>query len=72
MVSAHVLQKVLDLINARKCKILTYGQLATTEHQFKAYRSLVLDELGKEGLESELIKLLSEGNHPAKNRNGQE
>lgn len=72
MVSAHVLQMVLSLLNARKSKILTYAQVAMTEHQFKAYRSLVLDELGKEGLESELEKLLDAGNHSVKHRNGQE
>lgn len=72
MVSAHVLQMILALINARKSKILTYAQVGMTESQFKAYRSLVLDELGKEGLESELAKLLDEGNHSVKNRQGQE
>lgn len=72
MVSAHVLEMVLALLNARKSKILTYAQVAMTEHQFKAYRSLVLDELGKEGLESELEKLLDAGNHSVKHRNGRE
>jgi len=62
MISAHVLQLVLALLNARKSKILTYAQVGMTEHQFKAFRGLVLDELGKEGLESELVKLLDEGN----------
>lgn len=72
MISAHLLQAILALLNARKSKILTYAQVGMTEHQFKAYRSLVLDELGKEGLESELTKLLDEGNHPVKHRHGQE
>lgn len=72
MISVHLLQAILALLNARKSRILTYAQVAMTEHQFKAYRSLVLDELGKEGLESELTKLLNEGNHPVKNRQGQE
>jgi hypothetical protein len=72
MISAHLLQAILALLNARKSKILTYAQVGMTEHQFKAYRSLVLDELGKEGLESELTKLLDEGNHPVNIRNGQE
>ncbi|MDP1595820.1 MAG: hypothetical protein Q8K80_03975 [Methylotenera sp.] len=72
MISAHVLQLVLALLNARKSKILTYAQVGMTEHQFKAFRGLVLDELGKEGLESELVKLLDEGNHPVKHRHGQE
>ncbi len=72
MVSAHVFKMILDLLNARKSKILTYAQVAMTESQFKAYRSLVLDELGKGGLESELAKLLDEGNHLVNNRQGQE
>ncbi|CAN1511234.1 BTB_POZ_BACH1 domain containing protein [Methylophilaceae bacterium] len=72
MISAHSLNAVLALLNARKSKILTIAQVAMSEHQFKAYRSLVLDELGKEGLESELAILLNEGNHPVKHRHGQE
>lgn len=72
MISAHLLQLVLALLNARKSKILTYAQVAMTEHQFTAFRSLVLDELGKNGLESELERLLDEGNHPVKHRHGQE
>ena len=72
MVAAQLCQTIIALLNRRKSKILTYAQVAMTEHQFKAYRSLVLDELGKEGLESELAKLLDEGNHPVNTRNGQE
>ena len=72
MISAHLLNSVLALLNARKSKILTIAQAALPEHQFKAYRTLLLDELGKEGLESELTKLLGEGNHPVRNRQGQE
>ena len=72
MVTAHLLKSILTLLDARKSKILTYAQVGMTENQFKAYRSLVLDELGKNGLESELDQLLNEGNHSIKNRNGQE
>lgn len=72
MVTAHLQHALIALLNVRKSKILTYAQVAMSEHQFKAYRSLVLDELGKEGLESELVKLLDEGNQPVKNRTGQE
>lgn len=72
MISAHLLEAILALLNARKSKILTYAQVGMTEHQFKAYRTLVLDELGKEGLESELTELLDEGNHPVKHRHGRE
>lgn len=72
MISAHLFAAVVALLNARKNKILTYAQLGLSEHQFTAFRSLVLDELGKNGLESELAELLDEGNHPVKNRHGQE
>ncbi len=72
MVAAHLLKSIKALLDVRKSKILTYAQIAMTENQFKAYRSLVLDELGKNGLESELDQLLNEGNHSIKNRNGQE
>ena len=72
MVTVHLYQSIIALLDARKSKILTYAQVGMTESQFKAYRSLVLDELGKNGLESELVKLLDEGNHSIKNRNGQE
>lgn len=72
MVTAHLYQTIIALLNTRKSKILTYAQVAMTEHQFKAFRSLVLDEFGKNGLESELVQLLDEGNHSIKNRNGQE
>ena len=72
MVTAHLFQSIITLLDARKSKILTYAQVGMTENQFKAYRSLMLDELGKNGFESELNKLLNEGNHSTKVRNGQE
>lgn len=72
MISAHLFEAVIALLNARKCKILTIAQVGLSEHQFTAFRSLMLDELGKNGLESDLLKLLDEGNHSVKNRHGQE
>ncbi len=72
MISAHLFEAVIVLLNARKSKILTIAQVGLSEHQFTAFRSLMLDELGKNGLESDLIKLLDEGNHPVKHRHGQE
>ena len=72
MKSAYLFEAVNALLNTRKCKILSIAQVAMTEHQFKAYRILVLDEFGKKGLEPELVKLLDEGNHPVKHRHGQE
>lgn len=55
--------QAIDLLNHHKNKVLTYAQASVTEHQFKALRSLILDELGKNGFEGELAKLLNERNH---------
>jgi|APLak6261659120_1056016.scaffolds.fasta_scaffold262475_1 hypothetical protein len=72
MISATLISSVITLLNARKNKILTYAQVAMTEHQFKAFKGLILDELGKNGFESELAKLLDAGKHSSNTRNGQE
>ncbi|PPC95391.1 MAG: hypothetical protein CTY33_01200 [Methylotenera sp.] len=72
MVTQHLYKAILLLLNARKNKILTYAKVGLSESQYIAFRSLVLDELGQKGLESELSKLLGEGNHSVKNGNGRE
>ncbi len=41
-------------------RILSYGELALPPSQFKAFRKLVLDELGRSGLESDLEKILAD------------
>ena len=40
-------------------KILIIGEVALHPSQFKAFRKLVLDELGRNGLESDLEKILA-------------
>jgi hypothetical protein len=72
MISASLISSVITLLNARKCKILTYAQVAMTEHQYKAFKGLILDELGKNGFETELERLLDAGKHSVHTRNGQE
>lgn len=72
MINPNLYDTVMALLNAHKSKILNYGQLAMSEYHFKTYRAMVLDELGKNGLEKELNELLNEGNHPVRERNGQE
>lgn len=51
---------VLNLVNARKNKVLRIAQAALTQHQFEAFRGLFLDEFGKNGLESELVEVFAE------------
>ena len=72
MVATHTLNKVYDHINKRLCKVLTFAQMAMTEHQFKAFRASTLDEFGNSGLRKDLESLLGEGNHSIKDRNGRE
>lgn len=71
MISASIISKVISLLNTRKSRLLTYAQLAMTEHQFKAYKTLLLDELGERGLEKELKEMLNEKQH-GMGRNGRE
>jgi len=54
------LDKVLKLIDHRKNRLLLLAQSALPESRFSAYRKLLLDELGKNGLESELKNLFNE------------
>ena len=58
------LEAVLQLINPHKNRVLLYAQSSLTEHQFKAFKKLFLDEMGKSGLESELGILVQRETRP--------
>lgn len=66
------LQAILDLINQRKNKVLLMAQAALPEHQFAAFRTLLLDEFGRKGLEGELAKHYAESRRHGTDRNGPE
>ena len=53
-------QMILGLLNVRKNRILLVAQASLSESQFKAFRQIFLDELGKSGLEKDLEKILTE------------
>ena len=53
-------QMSLELLNARKNRVLLVAQSSLTESQFKAFRQIFLDEFGKSGLEKDLEKVLAE------------
>jgi len=55
-----LLPVLLEAINARKNRALQYAQVGLTEHQFRAFRGLFLDEFGRNGLESELVRIVAE------------
>lgn len=60
------LADITALVNLRKGRILQVAEAALPEAQFRAFRRCVLDELGREGLERDLERLLAE-----RIRNGQ-
>lgn len=67
------LDAIKNLINPRKNKILDIAQSSLSESQFNAFRKLLLAELGKSGLESDLERLFSEhATRTGKARQGQE
>ena len=62
-----MLPAILTLLNQRKNRVLRYAEAALPETQFRAFRGLLLDEFGRDGLERDLERLVAEGEH----RNGQ-
>ncbi len=52
--------KAITLLNKHKNRILLVAEASLPESQFSAYRKLVLDELGKNGLENELKELFDQ------------
>lgn len=66
------LNTILEAINARKNRTLLVAQAALPEHQFKAFKTLFLDEFGQKGLEKELARIYAEDRQQNMARNGQE
>jgi hypothetical protein len=62
-----MLPAILALLNQRKNRILRIAEAALPERQFLAFRGLLLDEFGREGLERDLERLMAE----TRERNGQ-
>ena len=62
------LKLILDMLGARKNRVLLVAQAALPESPFQAFRQLFLNELGKSGLESELARVFTEDRN--ENRHG--
>jgi len=56
-------QAIVERLNTRKSKILLVAQAMLPESQFKAFRQVLLDELGKGGFEKELERVIAEKQH---------
>jgi len=54
------LAAIVALLNQRKNRVLRVAEAALPETQFRAFRGLVLDEFGREGLEKDLERLMVE------------
>lgn len=60
---AALLQLILDLLNARKNRVLLVAQSSLPESQFRAFKKIFLDEFGQSGLEKELARIFAEDRH---------
>lgn len=49
---------IVKLVNRRLNKLLTVAETALPRSQFIAYRKCVLDEFGRNGLETEIYSLV--------------
>jgi hypothetical protein len=55
-----MLAQVIALLNKHKNKVLLVAESSLPEAQFRAYRKLVLDEFGRNGMEKELEELFDQ------------
>ncbi len=58
MVTAALLPLILDMLSERKSRLLLTAQVGLPANQFDAYRKILLDELGRNGFERDLEKIL--------------
>lgn len=66
-----MLPAILEALNSRKKKLLLLAEASLPHHQFLAFRTLFLDELGQKGLEGELVRIVAE-RKPGLERHGRE
>ena len=66
------LQTLLDLINARKSRVLLIAESSLPESQFRAFRKLFLCEFGEKGLEGELQKIYAKDRSQGGDMHGRE
>ena len=56
----RLLPAIVEALNVRKNTLLLVAQSSLPPQQFEAYRRLLLRELGKDGLERELLRIIAE------------
>ena len=55
-----MIARAIEILNKYKSRILLVAEASLPESQFKAFRKMVLDDLGKNGLEKELKELFDQ------------
>ena len=68
MVVPALLSSILCKLNERKNRLLLTAQVGLPENQFDAYRTILLDELGRNGFEKDLEEVLMQ--HMERNGTG--
>lgn len=68
MVTAALLPAILEMLSERKNRLLLTAQVGLPANQFDAYRKILLDELGRNGFERDLEKILMQ--HTERNGTG--
>jgi hypothetical protein len=58
MIEKNLLPQMLEKLNERKNRLLQVAQVGLSDNQFKAYRMILLDELGRSGFEKDLEEIL--------------
>jgi hypothetical protein len=66
------LHTLLELINARKSRVLLIAESSLPENQFRAFRKLLLCEFGEKGLEGELQRIYTEDRNHGRDKYGRE
>jgi len=52
-----ILNEIIDILNEGRKRILLYAQASLPQSQFEAFRKLVLDEMGKSGIEGKVMDI---------------
>lgn len=60
MVAPAILELILDRLNERKNRLLLAAQVGLPANQFDAYRTILLNELGRNGFEKDLEEVLKQ------------
>lgn len=70
MVALAVLPVLIEKLNEHKKRLLLVAQVGLPDKQYEAYRKFLLDELGRNGFESELEEALQHMERAGQERAG--